>query len=302
MPVVENKLLVQNVVDVFNRGDLDAVDRLFAPDYVDHDPSRAGAQPGSEGVKQAWAALRAAFPDLRVTIEDVVAEGDNVAVRSTSRGTHHGELMGISPTGKSVTIAVIDINRIVDGKLAERWAATDTLSVLQQLGAIPAPKPAGGEAPASRSTPPSPGRESSPDENMDLVRRFIAEIVNRGNLSIVDDLVAPDYAYHGSGMEVRGPDGIKGVFAMLRGAFPDWEETTDDLIAEGDRVVFRVTGRGTHQDEFFGIPATGKQVTMAGIDVVRVDAGKMAEHWAIFDQLGLFQQLGAIPAPGQPLG
>jgi predicted ester cyclase len=100
-------------------------------------------------------------------------------------------------------------------------------------------------------------------------------------------------------MEVHGPEGLKQLFTMLRTAFPDWSETIEDLMAEEDRVVFRVTGQGTHQGEFMGIPATGKPVTRPGIDIVRNVDGKLVEHWANIDQLGMMQQLGVIPPPGQ---
>lgn len=133
----ENKAIVQSAVEAFNRGDWEAVDRLFAADYLDHDPSRAGLPPGPEGVKQAWSVFRAAFPDLRGAIEDMIAEGDKVVVRGVVRGTHRGELMGVPPTGKQVTVTLIDINRIEGGKLVERWAEQDNLGMMQQLGVIP---------------------------------------------------------------------------------------------------------------------------------------------------------------------
>jgi steroid delta-isomerase-like uncharacterized protein len=136
-------------------------------------------------------------------------------------------------------------------------------------------------------------------ENKALVRRLVKEVIGGGNLALVDDLVTPDYVYQAPGMEIAGPEGIKRVFAMLRGAFPDWREDIEQLIAEGDRVVFHVTGRGTHRGDFMGIPPTGKAVAMDGIDIVRVEGGKLAEHWAVFDQMGMMQQLGVIPTPGQ---
>lgn len=136
----ENEAIVREAVEAFNQGDPEAVDRLFAADYVDHDPSRAGLPPGPDGVKQAWSMFRAAFPDLRATIDDMIAEGDRVAVRGEVRGTHRGELMGIPPTGKRVTVTLIDINRIDNGKLVERWGETDMLGMMRQLGVVPAPE------------------------------------------------------------------------------------------------------------------------------------------------------------------
>jgi predicted ester cyclase len=136
----ENEAIVREAVEAFNQGDPKAVDRLFAADYVDHDPSRAGLPPGPEGVKQAWSMFRAAFPDLRATIDDSIAEGDKVAVRGKIQGTHEGELMGIPPTGSKVTVELIDINRIENGKLVERWGEADMLGMMRQLGVVPAPE------------------------------------------------------------------------------------------------------------------------------------------------------------------
>jgi steroid delta-isomerase-like uncharacterized protein len=298
MAIEEHKTLVHRAVEAFNRGNWDVVDRLFAPNYVDHDRSRVDLPPGPAGVKQAWTGFRAAFPDLHATIDDLVAEGDKVAVRGSFRGTHQGELMGIPPTGKPVTVTLIDVNRIENGRLAERWAEADMLGMLQQLGVVPGPVEMSCSAVAEEATPLNIG---DPAGNKAVARRFIDQVINRGDLSAADDLVAASYVYHGPGLEVRGPDGIKGVMSMLRSAFPDWRETLDDLIAEGDKVVFRVTGQGTHEGEFFGIPATGRQVTMGGLDLVRFEGSRLAEHWANFDQLGLMQQLGAIPPAAQPV-
>jgi predicted ester cyclase len=139
MSVEENKALVHRAVAAFNQTDFAAADRLFAAHYVDHDRSRAGLPPGPEGIKQAWGMFRAAFPDLRATIEEMIAEGDRVAVRGVIRGTHQGELMGIPPTGRPVSVALIDINRIEGGQLVERWGEADMLGLLQQLGAIRMP-------------------------------------------------------------------------------------------------------------------------------------------------------------------
>jgi predicted ester cyclase len=137
----------------------------------------------------------------------------------------------------------------------------------------------------------------STEENAALVRRFVEEVISRGNLALADELIAADYVYYGPGMEVSGPDGIKQLFVMLRAAFPDWRENIEDLISEGNKVVFRVTGYGTHEGEFMGLPPTGNRVTVGGIDIVRTEGGKIVEHWANFDRLGMMQQLGAVPSP-----
>src|SRR3712207_5560192 len=135
----ENKSIAERFnEDVWGRGDEAALEELLAPDFVDHDPL-PGQSPDREGRRQILAAFRSAFPDLHVTAEDVVAEGDKVVSRWTARGTHQGELMGIAPTGNRVTIKVIDVMRIAEGRIAERWAQFNNLEVMQQLGVVPDP-------------------------------------------------------------------------------------------------------------------------------------------------------------------
>lgn len=132
--------------------------------------------------------------------------------------------------------------------------------------------------------------------NKALVRRIIEEIVNKGNLATVDDLVAPDYVGHYSNApEARGPEVIKQRIALLRAAFPDWHSTIEDMIAEGDKVVTRWRASGTHLGEFMGIAPTGKKMTTTGIYIDRVVNGKYVEHWSDWNALGALQQLGVLP-------
>lgn len=135
------------------------------------------------------------------------------------------------------------------------------------------------------------------ERNKAFVRRLIEEVIGRGNFPLVDELVAPDYVGHSSSPEINTREGHKQFLAALRRAFPDLEIKIEDQIAEGDQVVTRWTARGTHQGEFAGIPPTGKQVVMNGIDIDRIASGRLVECWTKSDDLGLLQQLGAIPMP-----
>ncbi len=140
MSTEQNKALVRQMVgEIFNRGNMSQADEFLAPDFVEHEQLAPGLLPGREGVKQMISMLRSAFPDFRATIEDIIAEGDKVVLRMTWRGTHKGEFMGVSPTGKSVSFGVIDIIRVAGGKFAEHWGQMDSMGLMQQLGAIPAP-------------------------------------------------------------------------------------------------------------------------------------------------------------------
>lgn len=138
------------------------------------------------------------------------------------------------------------------------------------------------------------------EQNKALVRRMVEEIFNRGNIGRADEFLAPDFVEHEElppGMP-SGREGVTQLTAMLRRAFPDFKATIDDMVAEGDKVVLRMTWRGTHKGEFMGVPPTGKSVSFGVIDIIRVAGGKLAEHWGQMDSMGLMQQLGAIPAPG----
>ena len=141
----------------------------------------------------------------------------------------------------------------------------------------------------------------SSEENKAVVRRFLDEIFGEGNLELVDELFAPDYALHDPAVpgEVGGPEGIKQYVSMYRSAYPDTHFTIEAQISEGDYVVTRWKGQGTHQGELLGIAPTGKLVTVTGIEVDRVSGGRIEETWVNYDALGMMQQLGVIPAPEQ---
>lgn len=137
-PPEPNVAIVRRVFDeLFNEGHVEVVDQIYAANHADHS-APPGFPPGVDAVKNSLKLFRAAFPDLRVTVEDIVSEDDKVAVRLTFRGTHGGEFMGIPPTGKTLTIAAIAIDRVSDGKITEHWVVRDDLGMLQQLGVIPA--------------------------------------------------------------------------------------------------------------------------------------------------------------------
>lgn len=132
------KAIARRTIDVYARGDIELVDELYAPDYVDHSPGNPpGLASGPEGVKQFVAMFRDAFPEGDATADDVIAEGDKVAVRWSGRGTHEGDFMGIPASGKHVSFSGTTIYRIADGKIAEEWTHADYLGLLTQIGAVP---------------------------------------------------------------------------------------------------------------------------------------------------------------------
>jgi predicted ester cyclase len=140
----------------------------------------------------------------------------------------------------------------------------------------------------------------SAQENKVLFQRTYEELLNRGNLDVADELVAPEFINHEAppGRD-RGPESMRGLATMLRTAFPDLRFEIEELVAEGDTVAGRLTMSGTHEGPLMGTPPTGRSVRQDHMHFVRFRDGKAVEHWGVRDDLGMMQQLGVIPEPGQ---
>lgn len=139
----------------------------------------------------------------------------------------------------------------------------------------------------------------SAEQNKALVRRFVEEVQSRGNIDALDEICSPEFVNHSAPPGVPSNcEGVKQLTAMFRQAFPDSYFSVEDMLAEGDKVATRKTFHGSHQGEFMGIPPTGQQVSMELIDIVRIADGRVVEHWAVGDNLGMMQQLGIVPRPG----
>ena len=139
------------------------------------------------------------------------------------------------------------------------------------------------------------------EENKAKVRRLFEEGFSQGNTDVVDEVLNPNFVCYDPNSEsgeVRGAETIKNEIEYFRNAVPDLTYTIEDQMAEGDKVVTRYRVSGTHQGEFFSVPATGQRITMPGISIDRFEGGKMVEEWPAYDLLGVMRQIGAIPAPG----
>jgi steroid delta-isomerase-like uncharacterized protein len=142
------------------------------------------------------------------------------------------------------------------------------------------------------------------DENKALVRRWFEEVFNAQDFVVADEITAQDAVNHDPTLTdlPSGPEGDRYVVNLYHVAFPDAQITIEDQIAEGDRVVTRYTGRGTHQGELLGVPPSGNRVEIEGITINRISGGKIAESWTSYNALGMMQQIGAIPVPGEQAG
>jgi len=131
-------------------------------------------------------------------------------------------------------------------------------------------------------------------DNKALARRYVEEIVNQNKPEVADEIIAPEYVYHGRGPEGKGPQLVKDFVDSYRVAFPDIHLTIEDLIAEGDRVAVRLSGTGTNTGPLGDTPPTGKPANLVAIFIIRVAEGKVVEEWEVVDELGMMEQLGLV--------
>jgi predicted ester cyclase len=140
----------------------------------------------------------------------------------------------------------------------------------------------------------------STEDNKALLRRFYDEVINKKNWAAIDEFIDPNFVNHALPPGVpAGIEGERQVFSMYTTAFPDAHFTVEDMIAEADKVVVRLSVSATQQGTFMGLPPSGKHATSTGIDIIRIAGGMLVERWSEMDMLGLLQQLGVAPPPGQ---
>jgi len=133
--------------------------------------------------------------------------------------------------------------------------------------------------------------------NTQLFRILIEEGFSKGDVSVFDKYVSPDFVEHQQGIVPQNADGVKRAITGLHKAFPDFTLTVEDLIIDGDMVWGRMTGRGTQKGQFGPIPPTGKKIEITVIDIMRFRDGKLAEHWGVPDRMAAMEQLGMKPPP-----
>jgi len=137
--------------------------------------------------------------------------------------------------------------------------------------------------------------DKTTEANKKIAKRYVEEIANQGKLDVADEIISASYVYHGRGPEGTGPQVVKDFYEMFHAAFSNLNLSIEDMIAEGDRVVIRLTGRGVNDGPFMGMDATNKKVEAASILIVRIANGKIAEEWEVFDEAGMMMQLGILP-------
>jgi predicted ester cyclase len=293
------KDIIVRLYDEANRQNLSVFDEVFSPDFVSYGGAGFRDLHGSHEFRDLYRQFLAAIPDLSFRSEILIAEANLVGVRGTLGGTHKGNFMGMAPaTGQSISWTGTAIFRFNNLGLSDaRWQEWDGLSVMQQMGVMPAPpaqpqppEPTPPHYPASAA--PATWRLTSPTENKVIVRRFIDELWNKGNLAVAEEIFHPKATSPSAPQLPSGAEGVKTLVKMFRSAMPDYHIEIIDLLADGDYVLVRFSQSGTHQGELMGIPATGKKATWGDIGILRFAGGKIVESWYNVDMLKLMQQLG----------
>jgi len=290
-----NKDIARPIYAATESGDVSILDSVLAADAVEH-PLNPGQVRGREAIKQMFGGFYLIVPDLSITVEDIIAEGDRVAVRSTVRGTPAAPYLGVEPAGRSMTFGAIDIWRIDDGKVVEGWHVEDFLRVLVDWGAVDLPRRS---APAAAAGNEPDGDDPAGDDPKTAVRAWY-QALHRHDRTALAALLAPRFANHdpigpGAPLSADRPGTLQDVDA-LHGTFPDLDVTLADLFAEQTTVVARAIVRGTQLGPLLGIGPSGRRTAVMGNEIWRVTDGRIVEHWGRYEELDLLQQLAALPA------
>ncbi len=294
LSINEMKDLTIHLFEEANRQNLDVFTELLAPDFVSYGGAGFQDLHGPEAFRQLYLQFLAAIPDLQFRVDGLIAEGNICAVRGTLGGMHQGNFMGFAPpTGRRLSwtgTALLRFN--AQGLIDARWQEWDGLTVMQQMGVIPTPP--GGDTRLPDPVPPHVvgGRHTSPSQNKAMVRRFLDEVWNKGNLAVADEIFHPQATSPSAPQLPPGPEAVKILATMFRQAMPDYHIEIIELLADGDQVLVWFTQSGTQQGELMGIPASGKKATWGEIGILRFAGGQVVESWYNVDMLGLMQQLG----------
>jgi predicted ester cyclase len=283
-------------------GKYELAHEIISPNMTVHGAGGQAVGMGPDGLIDLIKTWRTAFPDGRMAIDDIIVEGDIVAIRNTWHGTHEAEFYGVPPSGATVAVTSVGIDRVVDGLVTEGWGELDMVGMMQQMGALPLVGP--GAVAAGRSSDwgdtrsKADGAGGDPQANKEILFRLV-EALGSGDDEGARALVADSFDDHSPSWGTDTLDSVLASYGALRGAMPDlrFEIDRDNSVAEGDQVAAHSIVRGTHTgDALFGAEPSGNEIIWTHTDFVRIADGKVVERWSASDTLTLYQQAGVLPA------
>lgn len=265
-------LLRCQILNLWNDGMLEIVDRHYAPDVVDHMPV-PGQASGLAALKQVVVDFRTAIPDLQMTLLGTIACGDLGVDFWTLTGTHRGALFGMPASGKPVRFSGIDMIRVAHGRIVELWHVEEMLQFFAQIGGSEMPVAAPIQEAAPRPAIPDPSLLDARERRiLGIVRAHIEQVRARGDPHLAHQLYAPDVIDHMPAPDQRSgiPGQIEGL-GRLREAAPDLTLTAEHYVVKGDLAAARWVMRGTHTGApLLDVPACGNRFEINGMDVIRV--------------------------------
>jgi steroid delta-isomerase-like uncharacterized protein len=283
-------------------GQYDLAHEIISPNMIVHGAGGQTVGMGPDGLIDLIKTWRTAFPDGRMEIDALIVEGDTVAIRNTWRGTHEAEFYGVPPSGKSVAVTSVGIDRVTDGKVAEGWGELDMVGMMQQMGALPIVGPGAVASGADSNWGPTRSAENapagSPDENKELLVRLIQALATGDSDAAAACVDEGAFVDHNPVWGTGTFDSVLESYATLRTAMPDlsFEVDRSNMVSEGNEVAAHSLVTGTHTGEaLYGVEPSGKTATWTHSDFVRIAEGKIVERWVSADTLTLFQQLGVLP-------
>lgn len=298
----ELEALAVAYIDAFNTGDMEALDALLAPDYIQE--AALGRDQDRELHKERVQLTRTGFPDLVYTIDDMMVDGDLVLIRHTMRGTHDGEYAGLTPTGTRVEVSGIHINRVECGQIAQSWNEGDGLGLYQQLGLVPEidvsiPSVSASASPVAASPVACPAMTEA--DGQALATRWWDELWSGGATGVLDEILYEGHVHHwASGPDTGGREAVAHQVEAFRAAMPDLSVEIELSMSEGDLIAERWILSGTFEGPFLGAEPTGERIEVTGINIFRVSCGQIVEAWAERDTLNLYRQIGLAPPPSTP--
>jgi predicted ester cyclase len=284
-------------------GKYDLAYEIISPNMQVHGAGGQAVGMGPDGLIDLIRTWRTAFPDGRMEIDALIVEGDTVAIRNTWYGTQTEEFYGIPPSGKSVAVTSVGIDRVQEGLVTEGWGELDMVGMMQQMGALPIVGPgavANGRDPTWGPTA-NNGAGGSPAENRAILARLVDALAGAdadAAAVVVDEEAFVD---HSPGWGTSDLASVLEVQRTLRAAMPDlrYELDESNMVGEGDEVAGHSVVRGTHTGgPLYGAEPSGNEIVWTHSDYVRIAGGRIVERWTATDMLTLFQQAGVLPSMG----
>ena len=286
-------------------GKYELADEIISPNMVVHGAGGQTVGMGPAGLVDLIKTWRTAFPDGRMEIDDLIVEGDTVAIRNTWYGTHEAEFYGVPPSGKPVAVTSVGIDRVVNGLVSEGWGELDMVGMMQQMGALPSVGPgavaAGGSPVWGPTRSGADGSPAAPEANKALLLRLIEALGNADEAAARELVDTAAFVDHSPSWGTDNFDSVLECYRGLWQAMPDllFEVDEANMVCEGNQVAAHSIVRGTHTGEqLFGVEASGKEIVWTHTDFVRIAGEKIVERWTASDTLTLFQQAGVLPGGG----